>query len=193
MMGYVFAGMIAISVVVGLFTGKIDAVGQAAVGECVNAVQLFLTLMAGICLWSGIMKIAKEAKITDKLAKVMAPLLGFIFHEVKKDAQAISLITMNIVANLLGLGNAATPFGIAAMKRLEEHSNDKQTATDSMVTFVVLNSVSIQIIPTTVALLRLKSGSISPFEIMPAVWVASVVSLTVGVIMSKLPWGKRRR
>lgn len=193
MMGFVFAGLIVVSVVVSFFTGRVSAVTQAAVGSCVGAVQLFLTLAAGICFWNGIMRVARDAGITDKLARLLRPVIGALFHSIRDDTEAITQVSMNLAANLMGLGNAATPFGIAAMRRFESRLTEPDTASKDMVTFVVMNSVSIQLIPSTVALLRLQSGSEAPFSILPAVWAAAGVSLLVGVVLSRLFGEKRRR
>jgi spore maturation protein A len=209
MMSWVWFGLIAISVVFGILTGKINQVSQAAISGASEAVTLFLILLATICLWSGIMKIADKAGITLLLQKLLLPITKRLFPDVKPESAGMKAISMNIAANLLGLGNAATPLGLQAMKELSAHSvehgsvehgsvehgsKDKSTATNSMITFVVMNTASLQLIPTTIAAMRIKYGSASPFDIVPAVWLASIVTLIFGITLSKvLEQGKKKR
>jgi spore maturation protein A len=191
MMSWVWFGLIAISVLFGILTGKINQVSQAAISGASEAVTLFLILLATICLWSGIMKIADKAGITLLLQKLLLPITKRLFPDVKPESAGMKAISMNIAANLLGLGNAATPLGLQAMKELSAHSvehssKDKSTATNSMITFVVMNTASLQLIPTTIAALRIKYGSATPFDIVPAVWLASIVTLAFGITLSKV-------
>lgn len=192
MMTWIFAGIIVISTVFGILTGRIDLVSQAAIDEGTKAVELALTLMGAMCLWSGIMAVAEKAKLTEKLSRLLAPILRLLFKGMKTDSPEAKAISMNIGANLLGLGNAATPLGIAAMKELQKKNKNPKVASDHMITFVVLNTASIQLIPTTTALLRLRAGSAAPMEILPAVWFASIVSVASGIIMT-LILSKRRQ
>ena len=149
--------------------------------------------------WSGIMRIAQKAGITELLASAFRPILSRLFKGVNSKGKAMQYIVLNLTANMLGLGNASTPFGIAAMKALEEEAAesadaapmpDPNTATDNMVLFVVMNTASLQIIPTTTAALRLKNGSADPMEILPAVWIVSattlIITITVTIILSKI-------
>lgn len=186
MMSWVWFGLISVSVLFGILTGKINQVSQAAISGASEAVALFLILLATICLWSGLMKIADKAGITLLLQKLLLPITKRIFPDVKPESAGMKAISMNIAANLLGLGNAATPLGLQAMKELSAKSKDKSTATNSMITFVVMNTASLQLIPTTIAALRIKYGSATPFDIVPAVWLASIVTLTFGVTLSKV-------
>ncbi|MCL2078081.1 MAG: spore maturation protein A [Oscillospiraceae bacterium] len=199
MMKWVFAGLIAFSLIFGSINGDVASVTEAALSESQNAVTLSLTLCGVICLWSGIMRVAQTAGLTEQLAKAFKPILVKLFKGIEPNGKAIGYIVLNITANLLGLGNASTPFGIAAMRELEkEESNSpnqigSEYATDNMVIFVVLNTASLQIIPTTAAALRLKNGSAAPMEILPCVWAASLAALTVSVITAKILSKKRRR
>jgi spore maturation protein A len=141
--------------------------------------------MAGMmCAWTGLMKIADAGGITSLLSKLLSPLMRLLFPSLKKGSPAVRAICMNITANLLGLGNAATPMGIAAMKELAK-LNPSQTADNAMVMFVVINASSIQLIPTFMGTLRAKYGSPAPFDILPAVWLASVVALLAGIAAAK--------
>ncbi len=185
-MKWIFGLMIVASVAFGLFSGNIDGVTNAAISESVGAVQLVVTLAGGLCLWSGIMKIAEKAGLTQKIASLLSPITCRIFKGLKKDDPAMQSISMNITANMLGLGNAATPLGLKAMQQLEEQTPVKGTASNNMIMMVVLNTASVQLIPTTVATLRLAHGSANPMEIIPAVLITSIVSLTAAVLAVKL-------
>lgn len=145
------------------------------------------------------MKIAVKSGLTEKLSRLMAPVIGLLFRGLDYRSPAAQAITLNLTANLLGLGNAATPLGINAMTELQKLNHQPETASDHMVLFVVLNTASLQLVPTTTALLRSKAGSAMPLDILPAVLCASAVSVTAGVLMAKLlNWlfpaeGSRRR
>ncbi len=182
MMKYVFGGLIVVSVIIGFVRGDAAAVSNAAISSCADAVTLCLTLCGIICLWSGIMRVAQSSGLTESVAKVLSPLLKKLFKGISSKGEAMQFIVLNITANLLGLGNASTPFGIAAMRALENEEKSGERATDNMILFVVLNTASLQLIPTTAAALRLQHGSAAPMEILPAVWAVSAVNviLTVG-------------
>ena len=186
MMSFVFLGMIFLSVVFGFLTGRIGEVSNAALDGGMQAVTLCLKLIGAMCLWSGAMKVAEHSGLTKRLAKALSPLLRLLFKGVRPGSKAAQAISMNMIANLLGLGNAATPLGIAAMRELSKDSPEPAIASNDMVTFVVLNTASIQLIPTTIATLRLAHGSAAPMEIMPAVWLCSLLSVTVGIVMAKI-------
>ncbi len=186
MMSFVFLGMIFLSVVFGFLTGRIGEVSNAALDGGMQAVTLCLKLIGAMCLWSGVMKVAEHSGLTKRLAKALSPLLRLLFKGVRPGSKAAQAISMNMIANFLGLGNAATPLGIAAMRELSKDSPEPGIASNDMVTFVVLNTASIQLIPTTIATLRLAHGSAAPMEIMPAVWLCSLLSVTVGIVMAKI-------
>jgi len=188
-MKWIFSGLILLSVVFGLLNGRIDNVSNAAISECGKAVELTLTLMGSMCMWSGLMQVADKARLTEKLSRLFSPLIHLLFEKMDHTSAAAQAITLNISANLLGLGNAATPLGIAAMKEMEKMNPGNRSASNNMVVFVVLNTASMQLIPTTTALLRSEAGCATPLDIMPAVWVASLCSLTAGVLACKLLGG----
>jgi len=185
MMKYVFCGLILAAFIFGIATGDVAAVSNAALRECAGAVTLAISLAGIICMWSGIMRVAQTSGLTELLAKAFTPLLKRLFKGIDAKSKALQYIVLNLVANLLGLGNASTPFGIAAMKELEKESGCGERASDNMVLFVVMNTASLQIIPATVAALRLKNGSAAPMEILPAVWIVSAVTLIVTIIVTK--------
>lgn len=186
MMNWIWFALIALSVIIGALNGRMNQVSQAAIGGASDAVSLFLILLATICLWNGLMNIAQKAGITKALAKLLSPVTKRLFPQVKPGSAGMQAISMNIVANFLGLGNAATPLGLAAMKEMSKGKQlKKRTATDSMAMFVVVNTASIQLIPTTIAALRIKHGAAAPFDILPCIWISSVVTVFVGIITAK--------
>lgn len=186
MMKYVFAILIILSTVIGFIRGDAASVSSAVISSCADAVTLCLTLCGVICLWSGIMRIAQTSGLTEIVAKILSPLLKKLFKGISPKGKAMQYIILNVTANLLGLGNASTPFGIAAMKALEQEEHTGEYASDNMILFVVLNTASLQLIPTTAAALRLQYGSSSPMEILPAVWAVSLANLILTVTAAKI-------
>ena len=194
MMKWVFGGIIIVSLIVGAALGRMSEVSSAVITSGGEAIQLALTLAGAMCLRSGLMRVARQAKLTELISGLFAPFISLLFRGLPPKSEAAQAICLNISANLLGLGNAATPLGIAAMTRLAELNGSSDTASDYMCMFVVLNTASLQLIPTTIALLRANAGSAAPMEIMPASWVASAASIVTGVLMVKfLSWRRRRR
>jgi spore maturation protein A len=185
-MNWIWFALIALSVVCGLFTGRINEVSQAALGGACDSVSLFLTLLGSICLWNGLMKIAESCGITRLLASLMSPVVKRLFPDLPPSGAGMKAISMNIAANFLGLGNAATPFGLQAMNEMAKKSPQKGVATDSMVMFIVINTASLQLIPTTIAVIRMKCGSTAPFDILPCVWLASFVTLICGIMFARI-------
>ena len=182
MIKWIFALMLTASVIFGAATGNIGPVCDAALNSCVEAVDLFLYLLGGMCMWGGLMRIAEKAKLTDMLSKLFKPLLKHIFRGLDLNGKAFHAICMNITANLLGLGNAATPLGLEAMRRLEEEERPGDTTSRNMIMFVVLNTASITLIPTTAASMRIRHGSAEPMEILPCVLITSACALAAGLI-----------
>lgn len=191
MISYIFAGMITLSFVYAAFSGNMAGLSQSVIDGAKEAVELLITLCGIMCMWSGFMEIANKGGLTKIFSKILSPVIKRLFPDVDEQSDAFSYITMNISANLLGLGNAATPLGLSAMRSLK---GDRKlyTATDSMVTFVVLNTASIQLLPTTVASLRASYGSKSPFDVIFCVWISSVVSVSVGLILAKTLKGRTK-
>lgn len=185
MMKWVFTILILLAVLFGGLNGKIDAVSSAAISQGSAAIELALTLCGSMCLWCGVMQVAKKAGLVKKIALLLRPVTALLFGGISGSSKANELISMNITANLFGLGNAATPLGIAAMGELAKDAKDG-VATDNMIILVVLNAASIQLIPTTVAALRLKFGCETPFDIIPAVLICSAISLGVALSTAML-------
>ena len=170
-MNYIFAGIILVSVICGIISGNGEALGNGVINGAQESVQLLITMAGMLLLWSGIMEIARRGGMTRLLGRALSPALRLL---------------LNVSANLLGLGNAATPFGLRAMAELNELGGHSKSATDDMITFVVMNTASIQIMPTMVATLRGQYGSTEPFSILPCVWISSAAALTVGLVLAKV-------
>ena len=139
-----------------------------------------------MCLWLGIMSIAKKSGLLDKLAKLLTPILKFLFPEIPKDNPCFSYISINIIMNMLGVGNAATPFGLKAMQEMQELNKNKNTASRSMITFIVMNTAAVTIIPTTIISLRVLNKSINPMSIVPYIIITSTLSCIIGLILDRL-------
>ena len=184
--------MITFSVIFGLLSGNIDAVGAAALDGAAAAVALCIAICGATMLWSGIMEIMRQAGLAQKLSRLFRPVLNRLFPQTRENEDAMEALSANVSANLLGLGNAATPLGIRAaseivkMTKSGTASDDHKTASDDLCMLVVLNSASIQLIPATVAAVRASAGARAPFDILPAVWITSAASLIAGIAVSKI-------
>ncbi len=188
MMNVILVGMLIFSLVTAAVTGRMEALSG-----CGDAVALSVSLAGMLCLWSGLMEIARRCRLTEALAKLFRPVTRILFPTVRQDSDAMSAICMNLSANLLGLGNAATPLGLAAMRELQKGNPDPAIASNPMVTFVVLNTASLQLVPTTCAVLRQQAGSAAPMEILPAVWLTGAVALAAALLTERLLRGKEHR
>lgn len=185
-MNYIWGAMVIFSFIAALFSGNMQALSDSVVNGGKDAISLVINLTGMMCLWGGIMKIAEKAEITKIICNFLSPLFSLLYKNVDKKSETARAMSMNITANLLGLGNAATPLGLEAMRRMQESNSDKAVATDDMVVFVVMNSAAMRLIPTTVATLRTQFGSQSPMEIMPATWLSTLLSLTAGIVTAKV-------
>lgn len=192
MMNYIWSGMILLSLAVGAVTGRIGEVAAAAIDGAAGAVTLCISLLGIMCLWTGLAKIGERAGLIDLFAKLLRPLTRFLFPRLDQKGTAVGAIVMNMVANLLGMGNAATPLGIAAMRELDRENKHRAAASDEMCMFAVINTASLQLIPTTVISLRQSFGSVNPSVIIMPVWITSVCALAAGVTAAKL-FQRRKR
>lgn len=183
-MAWIWTGMAVLSILCGLATGRGELVAAAAVEGAQAAVELCVSIAGMLCLWTGVMEIMRRSGLAEGLSRLLRPVLSALFPQVSGDRGVMDSISANVSANLLGLGNAATPLGIEAVRRMERKSPG--TASDAMCMLVVCNTASIQLIPTTVASVRAAAGSSSPFDILPAVWLASALSVGVGISACKL-------
>ena len=178
-MSWIWGGMVILSLLFGAATGRIDAVSEAALSGAQNAVELILSMAGVLCLWSGIMEIMRVCGLTDGLARAFRPLMRRLLPEASRDSETLAAVSANVSANLLGLGNAATPLGIQAARRMARGCGG--VASDELCRLVVLNTASIQLLPTTIASVRAAAGCKTPFDILPAVWLSSVLSVTAGL------------
>lgn len=183
-MAWIWTAMIAASAIYGIFNGTIGAVGNAALEGAAAAVELCLNMAGVMCLWSGVMSIMKASGLMDGLSRLFRPLLSRLLPRACKDPDTLAALSGNVSANLLGLGNAATPLGIRAARRMAEGCGG--IASNELCTLVVLNTASIQLLPTTVAGVRAALGAESAFDILPAVWMASVLSVAAGLLAARL-------
>lgn len=181
---------IIIGIIVMISTENIEALNDTILNSSKSGINMVLDLIPVIVLWSGIMKIAENSGLLNKVAKVFRPLLSKLFPTLKKDSKALGYITSNIAANALGLGNAATPFGLKAMEEMQKENDNKDTASDAMITFLVLNTSGVTIIPTTVIALRMMHGSTGPEEIIIPAILATICSSIAGLTFD---YFKRRK
>ena len=185
LMSYIFTGMLLLSVIAALVTGNGSALAGAVSQGAQTGITLVISLAGSICLWTGVGKLMEKSGITEKLSKLLRPVLGRLFPSSRKDGLLAGHLSANVCANLLGLGNAATPMGIQAAQRLALRS-EKGVAGDELCRLIVLNTASIQLIPANVAAVRAALGCSAPFDILPAVWVTSVCSASLGLLAAWL-------
>ena len=186
MINFIWAGLLIIGFVVGIATGKVDAVTNAAIESANTGVELSMGLIGVMALWLGVMKIAEKAGLVEKLAKGLKPIMIRLFPDVPADHPAMGAMIMNMAANILGLGNAATPLGLKAMQELQELNPEKDTATDAMVTFLAINTSSITLIPSESIAILVAAGAKNPTEIIGPAIIATTASTVVAVIVAKL-------
>ena len=180
----IWTGMVCISVLCGLATGQGEQVAAAAVEGANAAVELCLSIGGMLCLWTGVMEVMRRCGLADQISRLLQPILRFLYPSLKREKEIMDSIAANVSANLLGLGNAATPFGLEAARKMSRKSPG--VASDELCMLVVCNTASIQLIPTTVAAVRAGAGSGAPFDILPAVWLASGLSVGAGILMCKI-------
>ncbi|MBR7041893.1 MAG: spore maturation protein [Bacilli bacterium] len=185
MINYIFAFFFIIGIIYSLITGNFD-IGNEMLNASHKGIELILSIIPIMCLWLGIMNIAKKSGLLDILAKKLTPILKIIFPEIPKNSPCFSYIGSNIIMNILGLGNAATPFGLKAIKEMQILNNKKDTASRSMITFLVMNTASVTIIPTTIISLRIMHQSINPEAIIPYIIITSSLSCLIGLILDRL-------
>ena len=186
MLNYIWLGMLVIGFVVGILNGRVDAVTKAAVDSAQEAVNLSIRLLGAMCLWTGLMKIADRSGFVNAIARLVRPLMQFLFPEVPRSHPAMGAMVMNLVANLFGLGNAATPLGLKAMNELQQLNPRKDTATHAMSMFLVLNTSVLQLVPATVIAIRSAAGSANPTEIIITIWVATLCACLTGILAVRL-------
>lgn len=173
------------------FTNNLTFLNNEIINSAKDSFNMVVDMFPVIALWLGIMNIANKSGLLDKISTLFNPILKFIFPDIPKNHKSLNYISSNIVANMLGLGNAATPFGLKAMQSLQELNDKKDIASRSMITFLIINTAGVTIIPTTVISLRMHHGSINPTEIIGATLIATIISLIFGVLLDRIVWRKK--
>lgn len=185
LLSYIWFFMLVVSFVCAVFTGNMEKLSRSAIDGADKAVHLVISMAGVMCLWTGMMKIADKSGITEKISKLLSPVLSKIMPDYSADSNAMKAASANITANILGLGNAATPFGLAAMQEMQKTNKLKNSPNNSMIMFVVINTASLQIIPTTVMAFRQAAGSVNVCSILPHIWIVSALTLISGIILAK--------
>lgn len=186
MINYIWFFMIFIGVIFGIFTGQGQAISDGIVGATTSTVELVFGMIGLMCMWCGVMNIAEKSGLMDKLARLLRPFLKLIFKDTAKDSKALGAIVMNLTANMMGLSNAATPFGIRAMEEMDRLNPKKGEASNDMILFLVLNAACIQLVPSTVISLRAAQGSTSAGIIIIPAMLATGTAALVGIIVCKV-------
>ena len=194
MLNYIWCFIIILSIICSVATGNTNNLTNSVLNSASEAVELIITMTGTVCLWSGITEIADKSGLSTAIAKLLSPLLSRLFPDLDRNGKAFGAISANVTANLLGLGNAATPLGIKAMKEIEKEkrlSMKNFTADRDTVMFVILNTTSVQLMPTMIISILESCGSTQPTAIVPYVWVSSIVGLAVGIISVYALYKKR--
>ena len=192
-MNYIWGAMVVFSFIAAVFSGNMQTLSDSIVTSGQDAINLILKLTGMMCLWGGIMKIAEKSELTLVISKMLSPLFSVLYRNVDRKSKTAEAMSMNITANLLGLGNAATPLGLEAMKRLQSINGDRDRASDEMVVFVLMNTAAMRIIPTTVATLRGQYGSAEPMSILLPTLLTTASALAVGLSVAKIGCLLKRR
>ena len=186
MLNKIWPFFIIISFSYSIYAGKISHVNNAIFSSAEQTVQLCLTLLGTLCLWNGIMNIALKTSLIKKLTKFFTPVIHFLFPEFRGNKEISEQISMNMIANILGLGNAATPIGLKAIDSMQKKNPSKTSLSTPMAMFILINTASLQVIPTTVIAIRSSLGSQNPSKIILAVWVSTVVAFITAITAGKL-------
>lgn len=200
MLNYLWGAMIVIGIIIGAITGRISEVGNACITSAKEAVSLCITMLGVMSLWTGLMQVAKKAGIIESLTKLLNPIICFLFPRIPKEHKAKEYIAANMIANILGLGWAATPPGLQAMESLSELEKERgnpqyiepsskgvrRIASNEMCTFLIINISSLQLIPVNIIAYRSQYGSVNPAAIVAPAIIATTVSTIVGAIYCKM-------
>ena len=183
-MAWLWTGMVLVSLIFGALTGNLSSLSAAALEGAQSAVELCFTMCGVMCLWTGVMELMDQCALTDKIAALFRPLLRRLLPQASRDSETLAAVSANLSADLLGLGNAATPLGIRAARRMSRGCGG--VASNELCLLVVLNTASIQLLPTTLAGVRASLGASDPFDIMPCVWLVSLLSVLAGLFAAKV-------
>ena len=186
MINYIWFFLIFCGILVGLLSGNGDTISKAIINSCGSTVTFVIELTGIMCFWCGVMKVAENSGLTEKISKLLKPILKLIFKEAAKDEKALGAIVMNLTANMMGLSNAATPFGIKAMEEMDRLNGDKETASNDMALFLVLNATCIQLVPSTIISIRAACNSANPGIIILPTLVSTAIAAIVGVLCCKI-------
>ncbi|MBQ3969880.1 MAG: spore maturation protein A [Clostridia bacterium] len=195
MMNYIWAGMIIISIICAVFQNNTSQLSSSILSSAGEAVELVISMTGAVCLWSGIMEIAEKSGAAKAAAKLLSPVLSKLFPNLDKNGKAFTAICSNVTANLLGLGNAATPLGIKAMQEIvkEESAVPPHTATKSTAAFMILNTASFQLMPTMIISVLLSAGCSRPNDIIVPIWISSIVGLSAALCAVNIFYPKKRK
>ena len=183
-MAWLWTGMVLVSLIFGSLTGNLSSLSAAALEGAQSAVELCFTMCGVMCLWTGVMELMDQCALTDKIAALFRPLLRRLLPQASRDSETLAAVSANLSADLLGLGNAATPLGIRAARRMSRGCGG--VASNELCLLVVLNTASIQLLPTTLAGVRASLGASDPFDILPCVWLVSLLSVLAGLFAAKV-------
>jgi len=186
MINYIFGGFIIVGIVYSFVTGNTVYINESLISSGGDAIEMIMKMIPLLCLWLGVMKIASTSGLLSVISKKLSKIIHPLFPELRKDSEAISYIATNIAMNMLGVGNGATPFGLKAFEEMQKENSEKDTATRSMITFLVINTASVTIIPTTVISLRTLNGSKEPTEIILASIIVTFLSCGFGIVMDRV-------
>lgn len=186
MVNYIWAFFIIVGILYSFLVGNIDIINTEIISSASSSINMILTILPIMCLWLGLMNIAKESGLLDIMSKKISPVIKILFPEIPKNHEALGLISSNIIMNMLGLGNAATLFGLKAMKSMQSLNKNKDVASRSMITFLVINTASVTIIPTTVISFRLINGASNPADIVLASIITTILSCLLGLILDRI-------
>lgn len=186
MLNKIWPIFIIVSIAYAIYTGNLENINNSIFESTESTISVTMTLIGTMCLWSGLMKIASNLSLIEKISNVLNPVISFLFPDLKNNNKIKKEISMNMIANILGLGNAATPLGLKAMESMQKENNRKDTLSNSMMMFVLINTASIQLIPTTVLAIRKSLGSENTTGILIPVWCATISAAIAGIIITKI-------
>ncbi len=186
MLNYIWPLIILCSFIYAIISGNIENLNNSIFESLEEVITLSMTLVGTMCLWCGLMEIVKNTSIMDKMTRVLRPILVWLFPDAKNNEEAMENISMNTISNIFGLGNAATPAGIKAMESLDKSNMDKRKLSDSMMMLIVLNTTSIELIPTTVIAIRASLNALNPASIIIPIWISTIIGTLTGIISTKI-------
>lgn len=185
MLKYIWSFLLIIGFLFGILNGRVQETTKAIMDGATSGITISISLAGILCLWSGIMEIANKSGITLSISRITAPVIRLLYPEIPKNHPASAAIVMNMTANLLGLGNAATPLGIKAMEEMQKINKIKTICSNSMIMFLVINTSMLQLVPATIIAVRSASGAKNPSDVTVPIWIASICASAVGVILVK--------